>query len=684
MSVLLLARREFQRNWLRFILAGSTIASGVAILIASDLLSRATTAEIARIEQVKAVTSFMTEQMNVGLTVIGVIISAAAGLLVFNVYLMAVHERAHEISRLRAVGMQRGQLLRLLALETMGTGVVGVLAGIPGGIALNAFLIRLVVQTSPMFNRFAQPSLSFARVVLAAGLGLAAAALASWLPIRRALARPPLASSYSIEAVPTRREDLRRLLRSALIMAVIGAFTVLGKPSRWLFPPSSDRINVAAIGLWVLALFLAAPALAGFASRVLRPTLNRVLGICGRLAAENLGRARGRVSRTMVTLAVGTAMIVAVNGFLFYWFEELFFRDSVQSLLDRPALGVFPLDIEAGLAGYEGLTSFAVLDTQHSIIERAAGEGATVVEMYFTIIPELSFLGQQYFSFILDPEDVKNSGDLYFSFNEGDWEHALPLMQEGCGLLLTVSVAGKNNVELYDPLTISTPRGPLECRVAGIGPTYVGASIVSTAAVNSLRLGAPVSIVVFPEHPDQLQALRSSLEAALSSDGDLHIIDLSIMVEMQREGMKSAQVLMNSMLLLAILLASLSVLNMMLISLRERSREFSLLRAIGATRRQIGLIVTVEGGLYGLLGGALGLFTGAGILWIYIYIAGGNMFGFPDFPVAEAAWNTLEATIPSAILTLLAAPLLTSLSCLPAVRAILNQDNLEELRGIET
>jgi putative ABC transport system permease protein len=257
-------------------------------------------------------------------------------------------------------------------------------------------------------------------------------------------------------------------------------------------------------------------------------------------------------------------------------------------------------------------------------------------------------------------------------------------MQEGCGLLLTVSVAGKNNVELYDPLTISTPRGPLECRVAGIGPTYVGASIVSTAAANSLRLGAPVSIVVFPEHPDQLQALRSSLEAALSSDGDLHIIDLSIMVEMQREGMKSAQVLMNSMLLLAILLASLSVLNMMLISLRERSREFSLLRAIGATRRQIGLIVTVEGGLYGLLGGALGLFTGAGILWIYIHIAGGNMFGFPDFPVAEAAWNTLEATIPSAILTLLAAPLLTSLSCLPAVRAILNQDNLEELRGIET
>ncbi len=222
-----------------------------------------------------------------------------------------------------------------------------------------------------------------------------------------------------METIPTRREDLRRLLRSALIIAVIGAFTILGKPSRWLFPPASDRINVAAIVLWVLAFFLAAPALAGFASRLLRPALNRVLGICGRLAADNLGRARGRVARTVITLAVGTAMIVAVNGFLVYWFEELFFRDSVQSLLDRPALGVFPLDIEAGLAGYEDLTSFTVLDSHLASIERAAGEGATVVEMYFTIIPELSFLGQQYFSFILDPEDIRNSGESLLLIQRG-------------------------------------------------------------------------------------------------------------------------------------------------------------------------------------------------------------------------------------------------------------------------
>ncbi len=683
MSVLLLARRELQRNWPRFLLSGSTIASGVAVLVASDLLSRATTAEIARIEEVKAVTSFMTEQMNVGLTVIGVIISAAAGLLVFNVYLMAVHERAYEISRLRAVGMQRSQLLRLLAIETVGTGVAGVVAGIPGGIALNALLIRLVVETSPMFNRFAQPTLSLERIVFSAGIGLAAVCLASWLPIRRALERSPLASSYSVEEIPSVRDDLHQFLRSALIIAGLGAFIFIGKPSRWLFPPLSDRINVATIALWVVVLFLTTPALAGLASRLLRPVLSQLLGICGRLAAENLGRARGRVSRTVVTLAVGTAMIVAVNGFLVFWFEELFFRNSTQSLLERPAVGVFPLDIEAGLAGYEDLKSFTVLDSSLASIEHAAGAGATVVEMYFTIIPELSFLGHQYFSFILDPEDIKNSGDLYFSFSEGDWEHALPIMKEGCGLLLTASVAGKNHVNLYDPLTISTPRGPLECRVAGIGPTYVGASIVSTMAAGSLQLGAPVSIVVFPEQPDQLPLLRSSLEAALSGDSGLHIIDLTLMADMQREGMKSAQILMNSMLLLAILLASLSALNMMLISLRERSREFSLLRAIGATRRQIGVVITLEGALYGLLGGLLGLLTGAGVLLIYILIAGGNMFGFPDFPVAEAAWNTLEATLPSGIIALIAAPILTSLACLPAVRSIAKRDSLEALRVVE-
>jgi ABC-type antimicrobial peptide transport system permease subunit len=122
---------------------------------------------------------------------------------------------------------------------------------------------------------------------------------------------------------------------------------------------------------------------------------------------------------------------------------------------------------------------------------------------------------------------------------------------------------------------------------------------------------------------------------------------------------------------------------MMLISLRERSRELSLLRAIGATRRQIGIVITLEGALYGLLGGLLGLLTGAGVLLIYIFIAGGNMFGFPDFPVAEAAWNTLEATLPSGIIALIAAPILTSLACLPALRSIAKRGSLESLRVVE-
>jgi putative ABC transport system permease protein len=124
---------------------------------------------------------------------------------------------------------------------------------------------------------------------------------------------------------------------------------------------------------------------------------------------------------------------------------------------------------------------------------------------------------------------------------------------------------------------------------------------------------------------------------------------------------------MNSMLLLAILSASLSALNMMLINLRERSRELLLLRAIGATRRQVGTMITTEGALYGFLGALVGLFTGAGVITIYISIAGGNMFGFPDFPVVEATLNTLMAALPDGLLALIAAPALTAIACLPTL-----------------
>ena len=63
---------------------------------------------------------------------------------------------------------------------------------------------------------------------------------------------------------------------------------------------------------------------------------------------------RGRVAATVLTLAVGVAMIVSVTGYMTYWFEELFFRNAETGLQENSGFGFFPIDINQGLQAYTG------------------------------------------------------------------------------------------------------------------------------------------------------------------------------------------------------------------------------------------------------------------------------------------------------------------------------------------
>lgn len=58
------------------------------------------------------------------------------------------------------------------------------------------------------------------------------------------------------------------------------------------------------------------------------------------------------------------------------------------------------------------------------------------------------------------------------------------------------------------------------------------------------------------------------------------------------------------------------VMNVLLISVRERRREIGLLKALGATALQVGLLFLLEAAAYAVLGGLLGVALGAGLTGI--------------------------------------------------------------------
>jgi len=82
--------------------------------------------------------------------------------------------------------------------------------------------------------------------------------------------------------------------------------------------------------------------------------------------------------------------------------------------------------------------------------------------------------------------------------------------------------------------------------------------------------------------------------------------------------------------------AGVGIMNVMLVSVSERTREVGLLKALGASGGQVLRLFLVEAAILSSAGGALGLLAGwAGTLAIRAL--------YPDFPVAPPAWAVAAA-----------------------------------------
>lgn len=101
--------------------------------------------------------------------------------------------------------------------------------------------------------------------------------------------------------------------------------------------------------------------------------------------------------------------------------------------------------------------------------------------------------------------------------------------------------------------------------------------------------------------------------------------------------------------------AGVGIMNVMLVSVSERTREVGLLKALGASRGQVLRAFLVEAALLSTAGGVLGLLAG----WGGTLLLRGL---YPDFPVQPPAWAVAAALVVSVTVGLVA-------GVLPARRA---------------
>lgn len=134
------------------------------------------------------------------MNVFSVIIIAIAGVGILNLLLMAVYERTREIGVLGAMGLKANQIALLFILEGTMIGLVGVVAGIILGLALNGYLMKvgmdfgsLTQATSYMalIKDRVYPTWGVEKLLMRASMVAIISALASVIPAIEAGRREP-------------------------------------------------------------------------------------------------------------------------------------------------------------------------------------------------------------------------------------------------------------------------------------------------------------------------------------------------------------------------------------------------------------------------------------------------------------------------------------------------------------
>jgi len=164
--------------------------------------------------------------------------------------------------------------------------------------------------------------------------------------------------------------------------------------------------------------------------------------------------------------------------------------------------------------------------------------------------------------------------------------------------------------------------GEVGFRVVGMYET--GVSYEESAGVMSLRdaqelTGKPRQVSMYGikvKDPAQAEAIQKQLEAALP---DVSIGMASTFAE-NLPDLKSMNVMMLGIALLAIVVGGISMMNTMIMSVYERTREIGTLRAVGWRRRRVLAMILKESVVLSLLGTAVGFASAIGLMWLMQFI----------------------------------------------------------------
>ncbi len=590
----------------------------------------------------------MLRSFHVNLTALSLIALIVGMFLIYNSTTIAVVQRRRELGILRALGVSRRRLLGLMLSEALLTALVGTLSGVGLGLLLARLALRLVspaVSALYLLEHVTHLKLTWETVALGMALGLGTALLSAAWPTLAALRISPLAAMQ--------QHGVYSLRQAPLWPFTLTGIGLLGLACGLSLLPAVAGVSVFGY-LACLALVLGMSCLLPLVWRLLarygRQALTRWLGVAGLLALDNLVYAMRRCSVATAALLTSFAMMISVSVMI------ASFKRTVYTWIEQ-TISAHLLVHQASPGGERG-----VLTMPHRLREELLRlEGVRDVDSARGI--DLEYQGALVVLVAVDFAVYAQYGS--FPFVAGNRQEAMPRVLTQQGLLVSENFSRRYGINLGDQVVLDTPKGPHAFAVVGVVIDYAsdrGTITMDRTTYAAYWADEQVDAFGVFVHPGvELEQVAQRIQQHFQGRYPLYILTRSKFKERVLALVEQPFAVTYALEIIAILVALLGVTNALYASILERTRELGVLRAVGATRRQIQRIVLIEGGLMGIMGGVGGLLTGVLLSLILIFVINRQVFGW-----------TLQLTLPLsfaglAFVLLVVATLLASVQ--PARRA---------------
>lgn len=554
----------------------------------------------------------MTAAFRTNLTALSLLGLVVGLFLIYNTMTFSVLQRRRIFGILRALGATSQEIFALVLGEAVVVGIVGSALGILLGILLGRGAVDLVSRTiNDVFFTLTVREVGLPTQSLVRGglLGIAATLLATIAPAWEAAKSPPR-SALSRARLETLSERLVSLaaaggLLAAVVSGLILAYASLNLTESFFFT-FGVVIGAALVAPWVTRT-LVAPA--GW-------LLGRWFGPAGRMAPREVSGSASRTSIAMAALMVAVAVAIGVSLMVSS------FRGSVKVWLDQ----ILGNDIYVSVAGASLAEPMVAIDPE-AIARAEAWPGAAAVHLLRNVQVD-----SPYGPITVAANNNPNDGnEQVYVEAQGSGDEIWAAVQAGA-VMLSEPLANRLSLGVGDSLELYTQQGPHSFPIAAVYRDYTSSQGNVTMWLDVYRAlwddPAVTAFSIEAAPGTDVEAMVAGLRAALSDIQLLHIRSNRSLREETLRVFDRTFTITRALRITTTAVAFVGVLSAMLALQLEKQRQMAILKAIGASARQLWTLILLETGLIGLVAGLLALPTGYAVALILIEIINRRSFGW--------------------------------------------------------